>query len=334
MAAVNNSMAITISSSEDALIAMPEETELDITKEIKTVKTLIDKEPDIVLNTDVLESSEAGLLLAKESSYEVQIETFTNINYNNGNDFYIRNNMNDTIDIDIYLSDRSINVKPKAIKNLNPGECQEVKLYVSDNIDSKECEMTIYATWGTGSAEIYKTINVNVETINIEEIIDLRKPREILIPAAPVDNEENIASFEDGLEQIEKRGELTQQGEENISQYIQQPLETEQETDAIDQETIQSAEEISDKREYGIINDIEELEQSGAVTGENGIIDKTSDPTEQDSYKDVLEGVSSVQESEDNGQQNEEKEVMDENIDNDTEENYEASDEAEEYTQE
>lgn len=347
MAEVNNSMAITISSSEDALIAMPEETELDITKEITTIRTLIDKEPNSSSNNGGEENSREGLLLAQESSYEVNTETSISINYNNDNDFYIRNNMNDHVDIDIYISDKSIKANPSSIMHLNPGESQKVKLFAGSDVESQSIDVAIYATWDAGSAEIYKTINVNVETINTEKTIDLRKPREIPIPVASVVNEENKSSFEDGLKQEEMSQEVTQLVEENIEQDIQQPVEIEQETETIVQETSQLTEEMIDETQYEIIidNDIEDPKEPGTVTIENEVIDTTSDLTEQDNFKGDLDEVSPGEVKKNNEQLSEEKEVIDDTQEREElkddknddyiEKNNETPDEVEEeYTQE
>ena len=160
-AKVENSMAIIISPSEHSLIAIPYGVGLNVSKTITKIITLTDEDPTGMTNTQI--------------SVNAKLES---------HNFYISNNMHDTIDVSVYLDGSFIKVKNQHITIL-PGQTCEVPFRINDSIQSDYIEAIVYATWSNGYGEIMSEINVNVESSDEEEIIDLRTPE---VPVLNIDD--------------------------------------------------------------------------------------------------------------------------------------------------
>jgi len=149
-AKVNNQMSITISSSKDALIAVPEE--------------------DILLT-----------LQAKPTNSHTES---TPIDHN----LYIKNNMNKKIKVRAALKDHNDFLKFYNDKPISPGKKVKLSLLIDENLNdidsirkfvTSEDEpliLIITADWKGGSAKIEKNIRIKFESNNLVEDTDLTEP--------------------------------------------------------------------------------------------------------------------------------------------------------------
>lgn len=214
-AIVENSVGVKISSSENALIAMPEEIDLRVKKDITIIKTLTDKESNEITNTEVMENGEIEVLTDEDLNTQVSTETLVNVGVI-GHNFYITNNMNDTIYVNIDLERgfnrlRNQGTLTFSYKGLDipifPGQTKEIPFNVDENIESGVIGVVISATWDGGSADIENHINIDVETIVTEKEIDLRKPKE---PELTNDDEleTTVESNDESIEEIENTEQI------------------------------------------------------------------------------------------------------------------------------
>lgn len=213
MAKVENTMAIVISSSEDALVGLPENLYLEVEKlttvtqletirdadlsmkidSINTLGTIVEDVGDIIVGT----STETTVQNNMETIIEYNVDTkiATNIK---GYNFYVKNNLNEIIDVVIFL-DKGYSreqylgfniVNPRT--TIFPGKTEEILFVVDENIETERIDVIISAKWSKGSAEIKKVININViefTPVYVYETIDLSTKK---IPVAIINNEDII----------------------------------------------------------------------------------------------------------------------------------------------
>jgi hypothetical protein len=187
VARISNLVNARVSTSEEALISVPDNLDLNVKKTIRIVKTLYfpDTSGDESLLEDKLKTEKVkfdepeGKVSA--SDYKVSIEQTIEVK-EISNNFYIHNNMSDSILVTISVGGsftKRQNKLPYAIDQgftVLPGETHSIPFHIEDSIEDECVPVQIYAAWDNGSAVISKTLNVHVETEAIEEVIDLRTP--------------------------------------------------------------------------------------------------------------------------------------------------------------
>lgn len=194
LAKIDNPMEITISSSEDALIAIPNDIEISVKKYITIITTLTDKDA-----TDMEKIEHTS-----DTNVETCIETNVST-YIESNNFYVTNNMSETINVNIYLDRSFIRVENQNATIL-PGETYNVPFRIFDSIEDESIEVIISATWSGGSAEIISEIDVDVESFIAKKVIDLRTPR---VPVLNIDDMQEL-NIEDSFKSNEKGAEELQ----------------------------------------------------------------------------------------------------------------------------
>jgi hypothetical protein len=211
-AKVESNALLSVNSSEDALIAMPEAIELKVSKLVCVTYTLKDKDTkelsDVMTGENAEEpnnedkdenteetsdenSNEPFDAAAVGSRENTQVEYFkddekdciviketkatTSVeDYN----FYIRNNMQEPITVNIGSDSVIQNANLEGL-NLSstviyPGETLEVPYCIGENLENQSFGIIIYSAWNGGNAEFHKVYNISVETSYEEKEIDLR----------------------------------------------------------------------------------------------------------------------------------------------------------------
>lgn len=147
MAKVENAAKVSITSSENALVGVSEDSKIRATKNIQETVTQI-----------LTGSKEEPITESETTSTTTTVEE-KNI------DFVVTNNMNETIDVIVYL-DKINGIKLKYNEvSIRSGECFDDWFDIDENISSGSYDIDVKtkADWGTGSAVIYSKINVKVD---------------------------------------------------------------------------------------------------------------------------------------------------------------------------
>lgn len=152
-AIITNSVNYSVCDSEDALIAMPEEININVAKAVTVMKTLTDENPN-------------GVELK-----EIKVDSDST--------FYICNNINDRIVIDINVEGVNCFFEEGVLVDetrltLEPNETKEIIFTVDNDIETKSIWANISAVWSNGSAEFKKRVNFNVDTSVVSTVEDLR----------------------------------------------------------------------------------------------------------------------------------------------------------------
>lgn len=158
MAKLDNTANVKISSSNEALIAMPEEIRLNIDKQVIISRT----------KTDGMEGESVN-------------ETSSEVCSLKAHNFNITNNMKEEIKVYIKLGKTSQNSGITIPNNSKIGflipssESLNVPMEViNNNVISGTIEASIFATWSEGSAEISKDIIIEVDCNTEVRVVDKR----------------------------------------------------------------------------------------------------------------------------------------------------------------
>lgn len=260
LAKVENSAVVTVTSSEKALIAVPDKIDLDVTKNItETItQTLNDLGEPII-----------------EKSIDIEII------YNRDKYIVIKNNLNKNINkLSVYLDGKyeGIVLENNANRSVPSGETlKDIIIEINENVQtgSQKVGFKILASWDGGFADINSMINLNVNKNESTVNIDLATPNlnsnklnepdtgielinELTNELEESNNSEqientNIEQVKDSINDIEEDEEFLIP--ESISPYIQNSTEEdiqESETNALNEinENIESKE--SEDNETGI----------------------------------------------------------------------------------
>lgn len=187
MAKVENLAEISITSSENALIAVPEDLELEVDKHIT----------EFISN----ELTDAGIQKAGHTIL-TEYEAISN-------NFEVINNMNEDIYVEVKMDGnyKGINLTNNS-RGLSPGGIfNDINLSLVEDIQEipESIDVKICAEWQGGSAIIESQINLTVN--NIEPLInvstlDLRTPA---IQISPINVEENTLDENTDIIQIENK---------------------------------------------------------------------------------------------------------------------------------
>jgi|LGOV01.1.fsa_nt_gb hypothetical protein len=160
---IQNLSELGIYSSENALIGIPE----NIT--LKAINNVVDKNKITLF--DEVEPGVPNFDLVTESDSNMELDF---------NNFTITNNMNQDIEVRVFLEDNQDEKNFVFVRSgnmiIHQGESKEVVLEIDDAAENCVINVVIYASWDGGSAQIQKQINLEVQTIVSiqEEVIDLR----------------------------------------------------------------------------------------------------------------------------------------------------------------
>jgi hypothetical protein len=186
MARVKSNVDLIISTSENALIAIPEDITIIVNKVISSKITYSNKKPkDIIYTNDSTEelsdSSEVdGNVVKKEliddkPFYVQSVETSISTVIVSEN-FEIKNNMYEDITANIINGQ---GIFPEVIE-IRSGCKVSVPVNIDKIVENNDIDVIIYVTWNNGSAEIDKKVKINIITVPIEtkvfpEVTDLAK---------------------------------------------------------------------------------------------------------------------------------------------------------------
>lgn len=160
---IQNLSELGIYSSENALIGIPE----NIT--LKAINNVVDKNKITLF--DEVEPGVPNFDLVTESESNMELDF---------NNFTITNNMNQDIEVRVFLEDNQDEKNFVFVRSgnmiIHQGESKEVVLEIDDAAENCVINVVIYVSWDGGSAQIQKQINLEVQTIVSiqEEVIDLR----------------------------------------------------------------------------------------------------------------------------------------------------------------
>ncbi|MDF2538650.1 MAG: hypothetical protein K0S76_1671 [Herbinix sp.] len=199
-ARVQGAINISINSSEQALIAMPEEIELQVSKSINVTNTLIERENIKALKDKWEDYSEDELISTLERNIPINrtgedgiirdlyVDTVedcviyreTDIQTELGKEnFYINNNLSVPATININIDElqpgETMNIIDVTSRNLGSGETWRIPFHIDKNVESTSFQLVITAFWEGGSAVINKIITVQVDTVMNEIKNDLRE---------------------------------------------------------------------------------------------------------------------------------------------------------------
>ena len=190
MAKVESPAEISVTTSDNALIAVPEH-----------LKLAVDMHTTEDITIELTDSGETEVARIVEISYVAS-----------DNNLQIRNNMNETIDVEvkmngdykgIHIINDSCTLAPgRAMKNITVELDENIK-EIPDSIDIK-----IYAEWQGGTAiidnKLYLTVN-NVEPLINVNTIDLRTP----VQEAATLNVEEV--FDENIDNMENEADFNQE---------------------------------------------------------------------------------------------------------------------------
>lgn len=156
-ASISSPVTITVSSSENSLIAVKDVIGFDLKKVVTEVKTISD-EGTKTKTIKELDADECSFFITNHLSKTIKVRVEID-----------RKSIEGNASIPITFSD-------EAMKGMfiAPGEKKEVILKIDEEIESGNFDITIFADWENGSAEIYKTINFSVETSKATVAKELR----------------------------------------------------------------------------------------------------------------------------------------------------------------
>lgn len=208
-AKIQSNINFTINSSEDALIAIPDMIELKATKLVSVTTTLLDKGDFIKYEEKMNSESDDWIeLIAEEEENSYQLKETTQsieLSYNN---FYVKNNMDYVIQVSSSSNFGPHSTSDIAMTNFNnisiaPGQSWEVPCNIDISLENQTYDVIITAEWQNGTASIYKTVNITVDTVNEDKVIDLRKPKEDL-KSVPSKDEKLDGNTEDSSKKADK----------------------------------------------------------------------------------------------------------------------------------
>ena len=138
---IENTTKLSVSNSENALIATPNVFVLEVTKEINTTTRVI-----------MSKVSDEEIQSSTEETQVVQILP-------NTSNYYVRNNMDEIIYVDAYLDKgflgneiQGLRIKKPETSAIIPGEIQEISFDIDESISSNIVDILLFVRWTNGSA--------------------------------------------------------------------------------------------------------------------------------------------------------------------------------------
>ncbi|HHU90844.1 MAG TPA: hypothetical protein GXZ22_07305 [Clostridiaceae bacterium] len=157
---IENTTKLSVSNSENALIATPNVFVLEVTKEINTTTRVI-----------MSKVSDEEIQSSTEETQVVQILP-------NTSNYYVRNNMDEIIYVDAYLDKgflgneiQGLRIKKPETSAIIPGEIQEISFDIDESISSNIVDILLFVRWTNGSAVIKNQITVDVKEVIKHEYI-------------------------------------------------------------------------------------------------------------------------------------------------------------------
>jgi len=174
-AEVKNTVNFEISSSENALISMPDLIEVKVNKTFTEIKTLSNEKPINISEVELYRVNKLETLADNKPIYVIKKETVISPKLESHN-FNIKNNMKDSIIVNID-SGTGFFIQNTTMNGITilPGETQKVPISIDDSIENESFDIVVSAVWSGGTAEIKKSVTIDVNIITIEDVIDLRE---------------------------------------------------------------------------------------------------------------------------------------------------------------